>query len=250
MASYRCPLCQQDTDVAQLRKSHFIPAALYRPKNGSLRYGTRSASGKLTKHIKDFLLCSDCEQLLDQNGESEVLLHIAPKKGKSFPLSEKLRLALPRESMPDFDRFAGNDIGLDMDKFAYFALSVVWRAAVHDWLMPDGVLLPRMAIGDFEPPIREYLLGTGRFPPDTAVIVIVCSDVEARRVWTTPTVNVEANCVNFRFLARGVFFRVMMGYQLPSYFRERCCTSPRKCLFHGSAAHRMPEILQSFGAPD
>ena len=95
---------------------------------------------------------------------------------------------------PDLKRFSGVDLGINLDKFANFALSLVWRAAVHDWEIPDGSILPRMAIGDFEPPIREYLLGSV-FPPDTAVIVIVCSDAEARNVWTTPTVLVEADCL-------------------------------------------------------
>jgi hypothetical protein len=245
MSDCRCPLCRREIEIGQLRKSHFIPRALYHSGKSDLQFATRSSSGKIKRHISDLLLCNACERRLDENGESEVLLHIAPKAGKRFPLHEKLRLALPREAFSDLQRFAGNDLGIDMDKFAYFALSMVWRAAVHDWEMPDGSILPRMAIGNFEPPIREYLLGEA-FPPDTAVIVVVCSDAEARKVWTTPTVLVEADCLNFRFLLRGIFFRVMMGYRMWSSFREACCASPRKCLFYGSAAHRMPEILEIF----
>jgi hypothetical protein len=223
-----------------------MPAALYRAGRKSLEYATRSSSGKIDKHIKDLLLCRACERLFDENGESEVMFHTAPKAGHKFPLNGKLQVALPREVFADIQRFSGDDLGIDMDKFAYFALSIVWRAAVHDWEMPDGTVRPRMAIGDFEPPIREYLLGKGEFPSDTAVIVIVCSDADARKVWTTPSVDVEANCLNFRFLSRGIFFRVMMGYQMPNFFREVSCTSPRKCLFHGSAAHRMPELMEIF----
>jgi hypothetical protein len=182
---------------------------------------------------------------LDEGGESYVLSHIAAKVMDEFPLHLKLRLALPRESHPEISRFSGDDLGIDMEKFAYFALSIVWRAAVHDWEMPDGTILPRQAIGDFEPPIRKYLVG-GDFPPDTSVIVIVCTDGQARRIGTTPTILIEADCLNFRFLARGVFFRVMMGYRMPDMFREMSCRSPRKCLFYGSVEHRMHEILAVF----
>jgi hypothetical protein len=240
-----CPLCRRETAPENLRKSHFIPKALYYVGDKTLQFATRAAKGEVQKHIKDLLLCDDCEHLLDENGEAEVLLHIASKALKNFPLHEKLRLALPREDHPDLQRFSGDDLGIDMDKFAYFALSVVWRAAVHDWEMPDGNILPRQAIGDFEPPIRGYLLG-GEFPPDTAVIVIVCSNEEMRRIWTTPMGDAADDSLTFRFLVRGVFFRVMMGYRLPQYFRERCCRSPRKCLFYGSAAHRVPEIMAIF----
>jgi hypothetical protein len=240
-----CPLCQDAKDVKEFRKSHFIPAGLYHSGKKGLQYGTRSGTGRLERHIKDLLLCNACERLLDEGGESSVLSHIAAKVTDEFPLHRKLSLALPRESYPDISRFSGDDLGIDMEKFAHFALGVVWRAAIHDWEMPDGTNLPRQAIGDFEPPIRKYLLG-GSFPPDTSVIVIVCTDDEARRIWTTPTILIEANCLNFRFLARGVFFRVMMGYRMPDMFRDMSCHSPRKCLFYGSAAHRMHEILAIF----
>jgi hypothetical protein len=240
-----CPLCNAEKDAGHFRKSHFIPASLYHSGKKGLQFGTRSGSGKIERHIKDLLLCDACEHLLDEGGESYVLSHIAAKVTDEFPLHLKLRLALARESYPDLSRFSGDDLGMDMEKFAYFAMSVVWRAAVHDWEMPDGTILPRKAIGDFEPPIRKYLLG-GEFPPDTSVIVIVCTDGQARRVWTTPTILIEANCLNFRFLARGVFFRVMMGYRMPDMFREMSCRSARKCLFYGSAEHRMDEILAVF----
>ena len=34
-----------------------------------------------------------------------------------------------------------------MDKFAYFAISLVWRGAVHDWVRPDGTVRPQDALG-------------------------------------------------------------------------------------------------------
>lgn len=240
-----CPLCQITKDLNDFRKSHFIPAGLYHSGKKGLQYGTRSGTGPLERHIKDLLLCSTCERLLAEGGESYVLSHIAAKVTGDSPLHRKLSLALPREHYPDVSRFSGDDLGIDLEKFAHFALGIVWRGTIHDWTMPDGTLLPRQAIGEFEPPIRSYLMG-GPFPSDTSVIVIVCSDHGSRRIWTTPTILIEANCLNFRFLARGLFFRVMMGYQLPNAFREMSCISPRKCLFYGSAAHRTPELMAIF----
>lgn len=240
-----CPLCQITRDIQDFRKSHFIPAGLYHSGKKGLQYGTRFGIGRLERHIKELLLCSRCERLLDEGGESYVLSHVAAKVKGDSPLHRVLSLALPRESYPDVSRFSGDDLGINLNKFAHFALGIVWRATIHDWTMPDGTVLARQAIGDFEPPIRSYLLG-GSFPPDTSVIVIVCSDDESRRIWTTPTILIEANCLNVRFLTRGVFFRVMMGYQLPDAFRQMSCISPRKCLFYGSTAHRIPEIMTIF----
>ena len=240
-----CPLCQIAKHLKDFRKSHFIPAGLYHSGKKGLQYGTRSGTGRLEKEIKDLLLCSTCESFFDQGGESYVLSRIAAKVTDEFPLHRMLSDAPPLERYPDISLFSGDDLGIGMRKFAHFALGIVWRATVHDWMMPDGKILPRQAIGDFEPPIRSYLLG-GTFPPDTSVIVIVCSDHQSRLIWTTPTISVEANCLNFRFHARGIFFRVMMGYRLPEAFREWSCISSRKCLFYGNVADRMPEVMAIF----
>jgi hypothetical protein len=111
--------------------------------------------------------------------------------------------------------------------------------------MFDGTIRKRNELGDYEETLRLYLVGDSGFPADTAVIVIVCTDEDARKTWTTPVVNDEVNCANFRFLSRGVFFRVMNG-TLSQEFRKSCCTSDQKCLWYGSVKHRMPEIMSIF----
>lgn len=232
-----------------------MPAALY-PKHRKPSYATRNRTGPLdskAKHIRAHLLCFECEQRFDRNGESEVLYWVNPKG--DFRLGERLRVALPRDYNPkdpdqSVNRYSGADLGVDMDKFAYFAISMVWRGAVHDWVMPDGIVRPHDALGSFVESMRLYLLGETPLPPNTSVIVIAGSDDESRKVWTTPQAHVEADCLNFRFNAFGAFFRVMMGYRMWDMFRDYCCTSARKWIFYGSAKHRMPEIMQIFeGVP-
>jgi hypothetical protein len=243
-----CKLCRKEKE---LLKSHYMPAALY-SRNLKMEYATRNGAGIVMKEneIKARLLCRECEMLFKLNGEDEVLGYVQPKLGKKkgFPLSDRLRLALSRDNHPEMPRYSGADLGMDMDKFAYFGLSIVWRGTAHDWTMLDGTLSPRFKIGGFEPPIREYLLG-GAMPPDTAVIVIVASDDGARNVWMVPSpedVSDEVPCISFRFLVRGVFFRVMMGRHLPQVHQEASCTTWRKCLWYGSMKRRMPEIMAIF----
>jgi len=169
-----CKLC---LETKPLQESHFIPAALY-PKARKPSFATRNrvvALDSKDKHIKDYVLCFDCEQRFDRSGESGVLYWVSPKS-KTFRLGERLKVALPRDfdlSDPDqsINRFSGEDIGVDMDKFAYFAISVVWRGAVHDWVMPDGSVRPHHALGDFVEPMRLYLLGHAPFPPGSTPAV-------------------------------------------------------------------------------
>jgi hypothetical protein len=65
---------------------------------------------------------------------------ITPKNRKAFPLHDRMRVAYARDTDDSSSRVFGPDFSLDMDKFAYFAVSVVWRAATCQWMMQDGNL--------------------------------------------------------------------------------------------------------------
>jgi hypothetical protein len=246
MPTETCPLCRRPEQ--DLRVSHFLPAALYSPRKKKKQYRTRNATGIMQADLQEYLLCGDCETRFNTHGEGYVLKLIAPKS-KRFPLHEKLRLALPRSSGDRSAlRFSGEDLGLDMDKFAYFALRVVWRGAVHQWMNANGTLMAPCKLGDFEEMIRQYLAGEAAFPSNMAVMVLVASDDESRRIFSFPEVSVQDGCLNFRFYARGVFFRVMMGH-VPQMFRDWCCTSPRKCLFYGDGKRRASEVFAGVEDP-
>jgi len=64
-------------------------------------------------------------------------------------------------------------------------------------MMPDGTVRSHDALDEFLEPMRLYLLGQSQLPQDTSVIVIVGSDGESRKVWTTLQTHVEADCLKF-----------------------------------------------------
>lgn len=240
-----CRLCLEQKD---LLKSHFMPAALY-PKHVKKKMEFAMRGGKVMTDGLEMTaraLCSDCERRLDEGGESEVLAAIAPKLTKRFPLHERMQLAVPRDEFGGAARFAGYELGLDMDKFAYFAMSIVWRRAAIEWTAFDSSILPGTPLGTFEEQIRQYLLRPAKLPPDMVVIVLVDSSKEMRRVWMPPTQEVFDSCLNFRFMVRGIFFRVLMGRGMPAHYRDKCCTSPRKCIFYGDGSDRAPAIMRIF----
>jgi len=225
-----CRLCRLEKP---LLKSHFLPRALY-PKSGGMEYRARNGSGLSAAQMKQYLLCKDCEERFDQGGETEVLLQIAAKNIKRFPLHEKLRLALPLRSGKNVLEFEGDRLGLDMEKFSYFALSLLWRGVVAQWLMPCGALTSPLQIGDFEEPIRKYLLGEASYPAQTWVIVIVEANEIARAAFTVPQGVSKSGFPDFGFLVRGVHFRVAMGPNVPMYLQQCCCTLPQRYIFYGS----------------
>jgi len=234
-----CKLCLQEAD---LLKSHYIPRALYPTKKQKSATSARDAIlvGP-TPHLRDYLLCRACETRFEQNGESEVLKWLAPKV-KRYPLNERFKLALPRERYADASRFAAYDVGLDAEKFAYFASSVVWRGSVHEWLLSNGCRSTLLTMGTHQETVRRFLIGDVGFPHDVmSVIVIVCSDPEARSLWNIPAQDEENGCLQYRFVARGVFFTVILGSNIPPLLRDACCVGPRQCIVYGDAAHRMKE---------
>jgi hypothetical protein len=222
-------------------KSHLLPAALYAGKSKEYEIATVEGTFLTTIQVKQPLLCFDCEQRFSNNGESHVLQAIAPKSRKRFPLHDRMRVAWARDDDGYISRFHGPTFDLDMDKFAYFAVSVVWRIAAARWPMPNGALTEEHNLGTFQENMRRYLLGEIPFPADMAVIVIVCSDLVSRTRFFTPGSFIEANCINFRFLARGVTFRVMMGYQMLPYLKEQCCTTPLKPIWYADCEKRTLE---------
>jgi hypothetical protein len=119
-------------------------------------------------------------------------------------------------------------IGVDGSKFAYFALSIAWRAAAHVWVLPDGNKSIQRDLGSFAEPIRLHLLGDAPFPHDVAVVVTVCVDDESRTAWFVPALNDDYGCLTYPFLALGVIFRVWLGQNIPSRIRDLCCCSSRR----------------------
>ena len=119
-----CKLCLEEKG---LLKSHLMPAASYGSRKKELEVSSGSGTFRSKEHIKQPLLCKECEQRFDQNGETHVLNAIAPKNTKAFALQDRMKVAYARDYDPSLSRFFGPDFGLDVDKVAYFALSVVWR---------------------------------------------------------------------------------------------------------------------------
>jgi hypothetical protein len=228
-----------------LHESHLMPRALYRHhKKLKIVYATRSVSGANPKQMKAHLLCFDCEQRFSRHGESEVLRWLAPKSIRDFPLHDRLRVANPCEDYPKLSVFRCRDVGVDAAKFTYFTLSVAWRRAIHDWISFDDQVLPRWELGAFGEELRAYLSGEEAFPPNTAVYVIVCTDSYSREFWIAPSTGVAYNCLGFEFLARGVYFRALMGKHLPLDTLHLSCALPYERIVYGHCRTMTMEKLK------
>jgi hypothetical protein len=136
----QCRLCLEMKD---LLNSHFLPAALWKGartpglKNPNPVTITKETSGTTSKQMQTYLLCGECEERFNKGGEFEALRWIAPGQSR-FPIADRLNVACPRVSNQIFKGYSGSAVGICTEQLAYFALSILWRAAVHSWHLPDG----------------------------------------------------------------------------------------------------------------
>src|SRR5262249_1592841 len=107
----------------------------------------------------------------------------------------------------------------------------------------DGTAMPPWNLGVFCEQMRTFLVGDAPFPPDTCVQILVCADAYSREFWTGPSTDVVCNCLGMEFLARGVYFRTLMGKHLPSESRDVNCADPYGRILHGHCREETTEKL-------
>jgi len=235
--------------MEELQDSHFIPRAMYKylrtasEKNPNPVVVGRTRESTTSKQVKDFLLCAKCEDLFNKNGENEILKWVW--NGKSFPLGDRLAVAVPLSLDPSVTpSFSGTSIGVETEKFAYFALSVIWRAAVHEWDMPFGGKTTLLNLGDSEEPIRKYLLGTAGFPSEVVVVATACTDPLSIQSFSLPSqvIGYPGSC--FAIRALGIYFRILIGSNIPPESREICCAmSKARPIFQRDCSQKTSESL-------
>jgi len=169
-----CALCRTE---ATLLRSHLLPAAFYRGASTKSRqpaffsgYKNWSSSRQIWKH----LLCRSCEDKFNKLGEKWVNEHRLRAEG-SFPLLAGLKLGstplrLPRNVGVPYPAKAFVDI--DIDRLAYFASSVFWRAGVCDW---GEKRLTQLDLGPYGEQLRRFLTGATIWP-DGAIIRVTIFD--------------------------------------------------------------------------
>ena len=245
-----CKLC---LNARPLQKSHLIPAAMYKylldpkKKNDNPVVVGRNITATSSRQVSHHLLCSGCEDLFNKNGERWMLKQVW--NGKTFPLRDRLAVALHLHAFPSVHVYSGASAGIDTDKLGYFALSVIWRAAVRTWNTPFGGTTRLLNLGNLEDPIRMFLLGQGPFPSDIVVMVHVCTDRESIGSFYMPSA-VRGNPVpSFGFQTLGILFRIFVGRTIPPAVREFCCVrSTRRLLFQRDCSEKTREAFRQLMA--
>jgi hypothetical protein len=135
----RCSLC---LSTGELRLSHFMPKALYRlvrsgtsAKNSNVVQVTAKGLRETSRQAMQYLLCPDCEERFNRSGEDWILKHCYRGRGV-FRLRELVKKTSPFycDSNSRTEIYSASAVrDLNVDKIAYFVMSVLWRASVTDW---------------------------------------------------------------------------------------------------------------------
>ena len=183
------------------------------------------------------MLCDDCEQRFNINGERWVIRNMA--RIGSFPIWEKLHESKPLAANEDRVCYAGASVrGLRMDQLVYFGMSVVWRGSVHSWKDRAGNE-HGIDLGIYEEPIRQFLLG-GPFPEDVALTISIWrtkGDVIVGAYFPTP--GDTTDYATFLLYIPGIEFLLSLGKNIPEPTRLSCSIrTPQKVIYASHSVKR------------
>lgn len=228
-----CKLCLLEKD---LRRSHLMPAGVYRRDSPDSITVTAKKSYKSSEQITAHVFCDECEDRFDKNGENYVVRLISSKT--AFPLLESLKTRPYLKLGNDFRGYADTDSReINRDAIAYFALSIFWRASVHRWKWRDGKTTGINLGPKYNADARLYLLGQAAFPKYMTLFVVLCSDQVSQQCSFMPNCTGRHDgCWTYSFGARGLVTIMTVGKAMPLYAQKACCvSSPEKWIWSRDA---------------
>jgi len=223
-------LCKMCLRVQALQDSHLLPASVYRrlqskhlrdPDNPNPDPVSVSGSRarQTSKQTTDYLLCSDCEAILDRMGEKYVLPLLAGELG--FPFYDVLRSSAPEFAEPDFAVYAcAKNPLVDCGKIAHFALGIFWKAAAHSWVHAGSTV--KIELADYEDGLRRYLLGEQPLSGGLTLIVLVLPPNAPLLSAVAPIQAREPKFDMYWFYVPGIQFCLFAGERTPPEIAQQC----------------------------
>lgn len=228
-----CLLCQQTKNLVD---SHFLPSASYRSLHAEgLEVNepmmvTAKRVIQTSRHIKAHAFCGDCEDIFNRGGETWVLDKLATLT--AFPLRDMVHSSPPLADEPNIKLFSCDTIpGFQSEKLVHLGMGIFWKSAVRTWNVLDGPL-PRIELGPYEEPLRQFVFGSAPFPTNVHLVVFLDAK-ETPFIATTPPRRFEQEgCHLYGFYMNGLQYWMGVGKGSPAKFKDSCiATAPGHPLF-------------------
>ncbi len=211
--------------------------------------GQKNKTLQTNRQFTKKLLCEGCEDRFNSGGESTVISQMYRTRD-NFVLRDILRKKLPDEKSPYGPTYYPGSIEpeISSNQFAYFAISVLWRASVTKWdPLTDYYYKSLGKI--YENNYSEYLLGNIEFPIKTYIAIIVDPENDPTTVATLPIVNrsenANATCHVHSFFIPGIKFVVFVGGKLQPDLKQLFATANSRILFFFSKFAGSPAYEQA-----
>src|SRR5258708_1067380 len=214
-------LCKMCLNLKELQDSHLLSASVYKrlrsvyPSNpDNLNPDpiavTCGKARQTSKQTTDYLLCSDCEGILDRTGEKHVLPLLAD--GGGFPLYDLLTSSPSCCVGADVSIYLGAKVpSLDCGKITHFATGIFWKAAVHQWRSDASTV--KLDLRGHEEELREHLVGAKPFPDDV-VLILRAAPPSVPLLWAVAPFSArDARLGVYRFLVPGIEFSLHVEHQ-------------------------------------
>jgi len=225
----KCPLCLKRR---KLCKSHYLGRALHklsRDSRGHPVVMTPKLIKATPKQLWAHLLCESCEQLLNRRGEKPVQSLF--NGATSFPLLDRMNVAMAVETARTVTVYSGSAMGIDTEPLAYYALSILWKGSVHKWTTLKGQK-SSVDLRQYQELIRRYLVGDAGFPDGVYVVVTACTDVGSQGMVFAPNLMAETLHPMHSILVRGLWFHIITTDKPTPELDSVCCVRSTRKVLH------------------
>ena len=111
--------------------------------------------------------------------------------------------------------------GFDLEKLVYFGFSVFWRGAVHHWKSTSGAYAQQLDLGEWEEPIRRFLLESAALPTNLVLTLDVWPYNSRHQMSYPPEEMHRSDCLRYWFVVPGLLYRLYLGDNIPEGIRAR-----------------------------
>ncbi len=220
-------ICKMCLEEKVLESSHLIPAALYDYCRGDGWVEPIAVTSDVvissSRQVQDYLLCKECEDVLNKGGESWLTSKLATYE-KTYPLYDLVISGQPLFDENDCKVYCGSQNSLvDPDKVAHFAMGIFWKASVHSWRRAEDE--PLINLGPYSDKVRRYLKGESHFPANMALAAVLSTPGAAYIGFNNPYEAMRDTYRNFMFVVPGIWFNLSVGKMITSESQSLCIAS-------------------------
>jgi hypothetical protein len=215
-----CPFCSSEKPLIE---SHLISKGIYSLVRDATNHAIVVNSRVImhtSRQTKHSLLCRECDNFLNANGENWIIPKLA-RTGGQFLLLDVLQQQPPDAEEEQYKIYAAvKNPGIDVTQMVHFAMGIFWKASIHSWSGHNNAF--KIELGAYRDEVRNFLRGSGPFSANMSLHVLIAPRDRVLVTIAEPHRGRAKNYHNFAFYVPGVQFDLYVGKQISDEIRQLC----------------------------